>query len=125
MASERRRVRVRSITYPGEYINAYEVTDLKGHDLPPFTAGAHIDLFFRDGRVRQYSLCNDPSERHRYVFAGRREDQGRGGSIAIFQKLHVGRIPGLFSSLSFGVSQKCHTLWGIIFSTQDRGFPMM
>lgn len=92
MASERRRVRVRSITYQGGYINAYEVVDPEGHDLPPFTAGAYIDLFFRDGRVRQYSLCNDPSERHRYVFAVQREDQGRGGSIAIFRKLHVGRI---------------------------------
>lgn len=92
MASERRRVRVRSITYQGEHINAYEVVHPEGHDLPPFTAGAHVDLFFRDGRVRQYSLCNDPAERHRYVFAVQREDQGRGGSIAIFQKLHVGRI---------------------------------
>ena len=92
MASERRRVRVRSITYQGEYINAYEVVDPEGHDLPPFTAGAHIDVFFQDGKVRQYSLCNDPSERRCYVFAVQREDHGRGGSIAIFHKVHVGCI---------------------------------
>lgn len=35
-----------------------------GGDLPPFTAGAHIDVLVDDGLVRQYSLCNDPAERH-------------------------------------------------------------
>ena len=91
--SERRlQVRVRSITYEGEYINAYEVVDRDGKSLPAFTAGAHVDLYFRDGRIRQYSLCNDPAERDRYVFGVQREAQGRGGSIAIFEKVHVGRI---------------------------------
>jgi tert-butyl alcohol monooxygenase/tert-amyl alcohol desaturase reductase len=60
--------------------------------LPSFSAGDHIDLYFRDGRVRQYSLCNNPSERHRYVFTVLREEQGRGGSQAIFDLVHVGRI---------------------------------
>ena len=88
----RRRVRVRSITYLGEMINAYEVVDPDGSELPPFEAGAHIDLYFRDGRIRQYSLANDPAERHRYVFAVQSEEGGRGGSVAVFEKVHVGRI---------------------------------
>lgn len=92
MASRSLRVRVRSITYQGDYINAYEVVDPDGAPLPEFTAGSHIDLHFRDGRIRQYSLCNDPRERHRYVFAVQREEGGRGGSIAIFEKVHVGRF---------------------------------
>lgn len=92
MSQERLQVRVRSITYQGEYINAYEVVDPDGKELPPFTAGAHIDLYFRDGRIRQYSLCNDPRERARYVFAVQREANGRGGSKAIFELVHVGRI---------------------------------
>lgn len=91
-SQERLRVRVRSITYQGAYINAYEVVDPDGRELPAFTAGAHIDLYFRDGRIRQYSLCNDPSERTRYVFAVQREENGRGGSKAIFDVVHVGRI---------------------------------
>lgn len=89
---DRLRVRVRSITYLGDFINGYEVVDPEGRDLPPFTAGAHVDLHFRDGRIRQYSLCSPPNERHRYMFAVQREDQGRGGSKAIFEKVHVGRI---------------------------------
>ncbi len=36
-----------------------------GVPLPPFTAGAHIDLHLPNGLVRQYSLCNPPGERHR------------------------------------------------------------
>jgi vanillate O-demethylase ferredoxin subunit len=84
-------VRVHSITYQGEDINAYEVVSPSSQPLPAFTAGAHIDLYFRDGRIRQYSLCNDPVERHRYVFAVQREVHGRGGSKAIFDKVHVGR----------------------------------
>lgn len=85
-------VRVRSITYLGEDVNAYEVVPLDASTVPAFTAGAHIDLYFRDGRVRQYSLCNDPAERHRYVFAVQREANGRGGSKAIHDVVHAGRV---------------------------------
>ncbi|GLC97789.1 iron-sulfur protein [Cupriavidus sp. TA19] len=85
------KVRVRSITYEGDDINAYEVVPFDGEQLPKFDPGAHVDLYFRDGRVRQYSLCNDPRERNRYVFAVQRDLKGRGGSKAIFEKIHVGR----------------------------------
>ena len=85
-------VRVRSITYLGEDVNAYEVVPLNAAELPSFTAGSHIDLYFRDGRVRQYSLCGDPTETRRYVFAVLREENGRGGSKAIHEIVHVGRI---------------------------------
>ena len=86
ISDDQLRVRVRSITYLGEFINAYEVVDLDGREVPPFTAGGHIDLFFRDGRIRQYSLCNEPHEQHRYVFAVQREENGRGGSKAISRR---------------------------------------
>ena len=85
-------VRVRSITYLGEDVNAYEVVPLDSAELPSFTAGAHIDLYFRDGRIRQYSLCGDPTETRRYVFAVQKEENGRGGSKAIHEIVHAGRI---------------------------------
>lgn len=84
-------VRVRTITFEGEDINSYEIVAPEGGPLPAFTPGAHIDLYFRDGRVRQYSLCSDPAQRHHYVFAVQRDRNGRGGSKAIFEKIHVGR----------------------------------
>ncbi len=92
LGPERLLVRVRSTSYLAENINAYEVVDPDGGDLPSFTAGSHIDLYFRDGRIRQYSLCNASNERHRYVFAVQRELDGRGGSKAIFERVHVGRV---------------------------------
>ena len=85
-------LRVRQVTFQGVGINAYEFTHQDGAQLPPFTAGAHIDLYFRDGRVRQYSLCNDPAERHHYVVAVLRDDSGRGGSVAIHERVHVQRL---------------------------------
>lgn len=84
-------LRVRQITYQGIGINSYELVREDGGELPEFTAGAHVDLYFRDGRVRQYSLCNDPDDRRRYLIAVLREENGRGGSIAIHERVHTQR----------------------------------
>ena len=62
-----------------------------GGELPPFTAGAHIDVAVDEGLVRQYSLCNDPAERHRYQIAVLRERQSRGGSARVHDAFHPGR----------------------------------
>lgn len=85
------KLQVRQITYQATGINSYELVHPDGDDLPPFTAGAHIDFFFRDGSVRQYSLCNDPHERKRYLIAVLREADGRGGSQALHERVHVQR----------------------------------
>ncbi|WP_254924327.1 PDR/VanB family oxidoreductase [Bordetella genomosp. 4] len=70
-------------------INSYELVDPDQKDLPPFTAGAHIDVHIAPGVIRQYSLCNDPSERHRYVIAVLRDESGRGGSRRMHDDLRV------------------------------------
>lgn len=82
--------RVLSIRYEAENINSFELVAPDGAELPPFSAGAHIDLHLDNGKVRQYSLCNDPTERHRYVVAILRDFSGRGGSVAIFEKVRPG-----------------------------------
>ncbi len=58
--------------------------------LPAFTAGAHVDVHLPDGRVRQYSLCNDPADRSQYQLAIKREQGGRGGSIWLHENLAQG-----------------------------------
>lgn len=83
------RMLVRQIRFEGKGINSYELVDPDGKLLPSFTAGAHIDVHIGDGLVRQYSLCNAPSERHRYVIAVLRDEKGRGGSKTLHQRLHV------------------------------------
>ena len=85
-------LRVRSITWLAERINGYELADPNGRDLPRFAAGAHIDLQLTNGLVRQYSLCNDPAERRRYLIAVLREEQSRGGSWHLHDTVRVGDL---------------------------------
>lgn len=80
---------MRQIRFEGVGINSYELVDPNGADLPPFEAGAHIDFHVEQGLTRQYSLCNDPAERHRYVIAVLRDENGRGGSRTLHKNVHV------------------------------------
>ncbi|MEA5359584.1 PDR/VanB family oxidoreductase [Amycolatopsis sp., V23-08] len=43
-----------------------------GAPLPSWRPGAHVDLVLPSGRVRQYSLCGDPSEKDHYRIAVRK-----------------------------------------------------
>jgi vanillate O-demethylase ferredoxin subunit len=67
-----------------------ELIDKRRRELPAFTAGAHIDVEVTPSLTRQYSLCNSPLERHRYVIGVLRERLSRGGSQAVHDSLHVG-----------------------------------
>ena len=60
--------------------------------LPPFTAGAHIDVHVPGEPTRQYSLCNNPSESHRYQIAVLHEPNGRGGSSGMREQVHEGQV---------------------------------
>jgi len=85
------RLSLRQVTHQAELINSYEMVDSNGDDLPAYTAGSHIDFYFHDGIVRQYSLCGDPSDRKRYLIAILNDQKGRGGSTALHNRLHVQR----------------------------------
>jgi ferredoxin-NADP reductase len=76
-------LRISSVTREADDIVSIELARADGSPLPSFTAGAHIDVHLDNGLVRQYSLCNAPSERHRYVIAVLKEAAGRGGSDAM------------------------------------------
>ncbi|WP_321814748.1 MULTISPECIES: PDR/VanB family oxidoreductase [unclassified Paraburkholderia] len=71
-------------------IYGFEFTHADGNALPPFSAGAHIDVHLPDGLIRQYSLCNDPGSTHHYRIAVLRDANGRGGSRAIHDKVNQG-----------------------------------
>jgi vanillate monooxygenase ferredoxin subunit len=77
------RVRVASKAAEAQDIASFELVAADGTALPAFTAGAHVDVHLPDGMVRQYSLCNDPRETHRYRIAVLRETASRGGSLAM------------------------------------------
>ncbi len=89
--SEHLTLRVRAIAELTPRIRSFELVPAEpGAVLPPFTAGAHLTVHLPSGLQRQYSLCNDPAERHRYVIAVQREENGRGGSEEMFRAVHVG-----------------------------------
>ncbi|WP_260925108.1 PDR/VanB family oxidoreductase [Novosphingobium sp. 9] len=73
-------------------VSGFELVADDGAELPGFTAGAHIDVEAAPGLIRQYSLCNAPAERHRYVIAVLREVASRGGSASMAEKLHEGDV---------------------------------
>jgi ferredoxin-NADP reductase len=85
-------LRLSAIRYAAAGINLYEFTPFDGAALPPFSAGAHIDLHLPNGLVRQYSLCNSPTERNRYVVGVKRDLNSRGGSRCVHDELRAGSV---------------------------------
>jgi vanillate O-demethylase ferredoxin subunit len=89
-------VRLRSITYEADYILGFELVALPpAQHLPPFTAGAHIDLHLSTPGgplVRSYSLLNDPRETHRYCIGVNRDPKSRGGSRHVHEVLRAGDV---------------------------------
>ncbi len=79
-------------TVEADDICSFEFVDPKGKMLPAFSAGSHIDVIVSDGIVRQYSLCNDPKDTHRYVIGVLRHPDSRGGSRAMHDDLNVGDV---------------------------------
>ena len=71
-------------------ICGFELRSLDGSALPAFTAGAHIDVHIPGGLVRQYSLCNTPLDRSRYIIGVLREPASRGGSLAMHERVAEG-----------------------------------
>jgi vanillate O-demethylase ferredoxin subunit len=72
-------------------IVALELAAADGGALPPFDAGAHVDVHVAPGIVRQYSLCNDPVERHRYRLGILLDPSSRGGSAEIHRAFAAGQ----------------------------------
>lgn len=71
-------------------ILSFELRAVGAGDLPAFSAGAHIDVHMPNGIIRQYSLCNSPQERHRYVIGVLKDPASRGGSVSMHDDVEVG-----------------------------------
>ncbi|MEO6623445.1 MAG: 4Fe-4S double cluster binding domain-containing protein [Burkholderiaceae bacterium] len=72
----------------------YEFAAPDGSALPPFEAGAHIDMVIAPEYQRQYSLAGDPADRSKYVLGVLREPLeggGRGGSLLMHRAFREGR----------------------------------
>jgi vanillate O-demethylase ferredoxin subunit len=71
-------------------IVSFELVDPSGVELPAFSPGSHVDVTLPGGMVRQYSLYNGPSDRHRYRIGVWKDPNGRGGSRALHEAVNVG-----------------------------------
>ncbi len=72
-------------------VRRLELADEADWPLPPFTAGAHVDIYLPSGTVRQYSLCSDPAHDNRYHLAIKRDANSRGGSTEVHDVLTEGK----------------------------------
>ena len=88
-------LRVRALRWEADGVLSVELAADDGAALPPFEAGAHVDILLPlpAGAVsRSYSLCNDPREAQRYVVGIGRDRASRGGSRWVHEHLRPGAL---------------------------------
>jgi vanillate monooxygenase ferredoxin subunit len=88
-----RQVRVAKKTTEAHQMVTFELIDPTGAELPPFSAGSHIDVTIPGPKgeiVRQYSLVNSEKERHRYLIGVWKDANSRGGSKAMHEVVAEG-----------------------------------
>ena len=77
-------------------VRAYELRDVNGGQVPKIESGAHIQLpvQLENGEVihRHYSICSNPNRRDMYEVAILKEDNGKGGSVALHDNLEIGQV---------------------------------
>lgn len=83
-------VKVAKRTVEARDIVSVELVAADGSGLPPFSAGSHIDVELPNGLVRQYSLCNNSTETHRYQLGVLLDPESRGGSKSVHFDLAEG-----------------------------------
>lgn len=83
-------VRVAKVALETSDIARFELVAADGSALPPFEAGAHIDVHLPGGLIRPYSLYGNPAEAHRYMIGVLRDPKSRGGSVAMHDQVSEG-----------------------------------
>jgi ferredoxin-NADP reductase len=84
--------KVTAIRLEADGVHSFELTSGDGTPLPPFTAGAHVEVQMSEHLARSYSLANEPGETHRYVIAVQKDAAGRGGSRFMHERVRVGQV---------------------------------
>jgi len=87
----RRALRVKRMTWEVPGVVSVDLVAPDGTALPPWEAGAHIDLHLPGAPVRQYSLCGDPDDRMSWRIAVREVTGGRVSGL-VHKALRVGAL---------------------------------
>lgn len=90
-AADQLMLRLRRVTWEAPGVLSLDLVAPDGSELPAFEPGAHVDLHWPDGLIRQYSLCGDPADRRTYR-VGVREVEGGRFSRIIHRELRPGTL---------------------------------
>jgi ferredoxin-NADP reductase len=85
-------LRVQVIRYEARDVRSFELRAPDGAALPPFTAGAHIDVLLPGGMERSYSLLNPADPAASYRIGVQRNPDSRGGSAYLIDRVRVGDL---------------------------------
>lgn len=88
--SDRLQLKVADLHCEARDVMVLELRASDGAALPPFTPGAHLELYLPGNLIRHYSLCNDSVERDRYCVGVGLARDSRGGSRYVHHNLRVG-----------------------------------
>jgi len=91
--AEKIAVTVTDIVPLNDLVTRFEFKRTDGGLLPTFSGGAHTVVEMRDGditRLNPYSLMSDPMDQTAYTISVRRDDEGRGGSLFMHNRVAVG-----------------------------------
>lgn len=91
--AEKIAVTVTDIVPLNDLVTRFEFKRTDGGLLPTFSGGAHTVVEMQDGeitRLNPYSLMSDPMDQTSYTISVRRDDEGRGGSLFMHNKVSVG-----------------------------------
>jgi ferredoxin-NADP reductase len=83
---------VRDLEPAADDVVVVTLADPGGGVLPAWTPGSHTDVLLADGLVRQYSLCGDPGDRSTWTIAVLLEEDSRGGSRYVHERLAPGVV---------------------------------
>lgn len=90
------RLKAVNTAYETPDVRTFELVDVAGKELPPFSAGAHVDVTVTlpngNREQRSYSLTGDPEDHSRYLIAVLREKNGSGGSAFMHENVSIGDL---------------------------------
>jgi len=85
-------VRVEAKDTVAEGVVTLTLREVDGQRLPPWEAGAHVDLILDAAATRQYSLCGDPGTPDVWRLGILRDAAGSGGSLYVHDQLKAGDV---------------------------------
>ncbi|MGH1538933.1 MAG: PDR/VanB family oxidoreductase [Arenicella sp.] len=93
VGGEKIAVRVSDIVKVNELVTRFKFERTDGKLMPAFSGGAHTVVEMQDGDIQRrnpYSLMSSPFDLSCYTISVRRDDEGRGGSLFMHQKVKIG-----------------------------------